>query len=77
MTRCVRAGRRARGRGRKVLSLVASMLVGGCCIDRCSTDAAVGLWGWGAGVRTGGGFDAGDVSAVVHFRASAPARQVP
>ena len=30
---CVRAGRRVRGAGRKVLSLVASMLVGGRCID--------------------------------------------
>ena len=33
-------GRRARGRGRKVLTLVASVLVGGCCIDD-----ADGGWG--------------------------------
>ena len=38
--------RRARGRGRKVLSLVASMLVGGCCID----DADRLRSGSGAGV---------------------------
>ena len=45
MTRCASMGVwRGRGRGRKVLSLVASMLVGGCCIDdvqRSGSAAAV------------------------------------
>ena len=62
------------GAGRKVLSLVASMLVGGCCIDdvqrlRSGSAAAVlQLWG-------GGAVDCGVVFAVVHVRACAPARQ--
>ena len=61
------------GAGRKVLSLVASMLVGGCCIDAAA--AAVGLGGGGAALRGGGAVDCGVVFAVVHVRACAPARQ--
>ena len=60
------------GAGRKVLSLVASMLVGGCCIDAA---AAVGLGGGGAAFRGGGTVDCWVVFEVVHVRACAPARQ--
>ena len=67
------------GAGRKVLSLVASMLVGGCCIDDVqrlrSGSAAVGLGGGGAAVWGGGAVDCGVVFEVVHVRACAPARQ--
>ena len=60
------------GAGRKVLSLVASMLVGGRCIDAA---AAVGLGGGGAAFRGGGTVDCWVVFEVVHVRACAPARQ--
>ena len=67
------------GAGRKVLSLVASMLVGGCCIDDMqrlrSGSAAVGLGGGGAAVWGGGAVDCWVVFEVVHVRACAPARQ--
>ena len=67
------------GAGRKVLSLVASMLVGGCCIDDVqrlrSGSAAVGLGGGGAAVWGGGAVDCGVVFEVVHVRACAPAQQ--
>ena len=62
------------GAGRKVLSLVASMLVGGLLYRRCAA-AAVGLGGGGAALRGGGAVDCGVVFAVVHVRACAPARQ--
>ena len=62
------------GAGRKVLSLVASVLVGGCCIDDVQRPG-VGLGGGGAAVWGGGAVDAGDVFGVVHVRACAPARQ--
>ena len=62
------------GAGHKVLSLVASMLVGGCCIDDVQRPA-VGLSGGGAAVRGGGTVDCGVVFEVVHVRACAPARQ--
>ena len=61
------------GAGRKVLSLVASMLVGGCCIDDAQRPG-VGLGG-GAAVRAVGAVDCGVVFEVVHVRACAPARQ--
>ena len=61
------------GAGRKVLSLVASMLVGGCCIDDAQRPR-VGLGG-GAAVWGGGAVDCGVVFEVVHVRACAPARQ--
>ena len=64
------------GAGRKVLSLVASMLVGGCCIDDVqrlrSGSAAVGLGCGGAAVWGGGAVDCGVVFEVVHVRACAP-----
>ena len=62
------------GAGAKVLTLVASVLVGGCCIDdarRLGSGSAAG----GAAVRAVGAVDAGDVFEVVHVRACAPARQ--
>ena len=62
------------GAGRKVLTLVASMLVGGRCIDDAAA-AAVGLGGGGAALWGGGAVDCGVVFAVVHVRACAPARQ--
>ena len=62
------------GAGRKVLSLVASMLVGGLLHRRCAA-AAVGLGGGGAALWGGGAVDCGVVFAVVHVRACAPARQ--
>ena len=48
------------GAGAKVLTLVASVLVGGCCIDDAAA-AGVGLSGGGAAVRAVGAVDAGDV----------------
>ena len=57
MTRCASMGVSAgSGSGRKVLSLVASMLVGGCCIDDAAA-AGVGLGGGGAALRGGGAVD--------------------
>ena len=59
------------GAGRKVLSLVASMLVGGCCID----DVQRLRSGSAAAVLPLAPSTAGDVFGVVHVRACAPARQ--
>ena len=64
------------GSGRKVLSLVASMLVGGCCIDdvqrlRSGSAAAVLPFAPLAPSTLG----CGVVFEVVHVRACAPARQ--
>ena len=58
---CVRAGRRVRGRVRKVLSLVASMLVGGRCHRRCAAAAWSGSRGGGAALWGGGAVDCGVV----------------
>ena len=55
------------GAGRKVLSLVASMLVGGCCIDDVQRLRS-GLGGGGAALRGGGAVDCGVVFEVVHVR---------
>ena len=60
------------GAGRKVLSLVASMLVGGCCIDdvqRLRSGSAAAVLPFGGG----GAVDCWVVFAVVHVRACAPA----
>ena len=62
------------GAGRKVLSLVASMLVGGL-LHRRRAAAAVGLSGGGAALWGGGAVDCGVVFEVVHVRACAPTRQ--
>ena len=66
----VRPAGAGRGSGAKVLSVVASMLVGGSCID----DANRLLGGRGVGLRAVGAVDAGELSAVFHVRSCAPAR---
>ena len=64
------AGSPGPGSGRKVLTLVASMLVGGCCIDDAGRLGAGGVAG-GAAVSGDGALDCGDLCAVVHVRACA------
>ena len=64
------------GAGAKVLTLVASVLVGGVLYRRRAA-AGVGLSGWGAAVRAVGAVDAGDVFEVVHVRACAPSSTRP
>ena len=62
------------GAGRKVLSLVASVLVGGCCIDdvqRLRSGSAAAVLPFAPLAPS----TAGDVFEVVHVRACAPARQ--
>ena len=64
------------GSGRKVLSLVASMLVGGCCIDdvqRLRSGSAAAVLPFAVVAPSTAGIP--DVFAVVHVRACAPARQ--
>ena len=68
------AGSAGSGAGRKVLTLVASMLVGGLLYRRRAA-AAVGLSGGRAALWGGGAVDCGVVFEVVHVRACAPARQ--
>ena len=62
------------GAGRKVLTVAASMLVGGRCIDdtdRLRSGASGAVLPFGVVAPS----TAGDVLAVVHVRACAPARQ--